>query len=210
MKKRAVMSSLPILANARRRKLPPIRIIPEIFGVGKGPSSAFFLFEKIAFERRFVRAVACGTAFFAYNGGKRAVRTAESRKERRWRREETAGRRRCDASSRPRSSWFIRVRVGFATSGSFRRGRTADSAAVRARFAFRCRRWFARIVVGRRAFRRGRFAVVAGGSRFGKRRGATTRCVGVVFVGRGIPNLRSTKRVRCIFIGGRPGLSCCD
>lgn len=74
------MPSLPILANARRRKLPPIRIIPEIFGVGKGPSAAFFLFEKIAFDRRFVRAVACGTAFFAYNEGKRGAKTAESRR----------------------------------------------------------------------------------------------------------------------------------
>ena len=162
-------------------------------------------------ERRFVpfgrlrRGVFCGTIGEKGSGAGGKSRFKEQRGEG-WERRRMGAAGRFGASSRRRLSWFTRGRVGFATSESSRLRRSAESARV----AFRWRRWFATSAVERRAFRRGRFADVAVGSRFGKRLAGTTRFVGGVCGEPALPTSRSTRRARCIFIAGRRGRSCCS
>ena len=131
-KKRAVLSIFPGLTSVRRRKIPPFRIIPEIDGVGKGRKARtrFFFSQFFRSSVDLLRSVACGAAFFAVQWAKKesgafGTRRGKERRNGSWKRRRTENGGRFGASSRRRSSWFIRVRVGFATSESSRR-RTAD------------------------------------------------------------------------------------
>ena len=213
--KSAVLSNLPVLPTVRRRKFyRRFALYPKSTALGRGKQFGRDFSFCVFFGGRTIYTVwpLAARRFLRYNerksGADGTLRSGERRNES-WERKRTENVERFVASSRRRSNWFIRGRVGFATSESSRR-RTAVGGTLRANFAFRWPRLFATNVVGRRAFRRGRFADVAVGSRFGRRLAGTPRFVGGVCGEPGRRSLRSTRRVRCIFIAGRRGRSFCS
>ena len=112
-----------------------LSLIPVIFytyngTIGRSPDwiniSIFFVSAAICFARSLAARRFLRTMDEKASGGAGRAPSKKSGGIESWERRRTEKAGRFGASSKRRSSWFIRVRVGFATSESSRR--TADSA----------------------------------------------------------------------------------